>query len=128
MKQLLLMTAAAGLIGLGAAAVEAQTLGKVQAQASGVAQPNAPAAQASDRAHEVHRTLEAGDNPGYAYGRDDTRVQGDARAKARVKVDPRGRSRAATVSGARVKAQTPAAGATVKSKDRTETEAEPRLY
>jgi hypothetical protein len=125
MKTLLLITAAAGLVGLGAAAVEAQTIGQVQAQASGVAQPNAPAAQASDRAHEVHKTLEAGDNPGYAYGRDDTRVQGDAAAKARVKADPRGRSRAATVSGARVKADTPAADATVKAKDRTETEVTP---
>ena len=125
MKTLLLITAAAGLVGLGAAAVEAQTLGQVQAQASGVANPSTPAAQASDRAHEVHKTLEAGENPGYAYGRDDTRVQGDASAKARVKADPRGRSRPATVSGAKAKADTPAADATLKSKDRSEAEVTP---
>ena len=125
MKTLLLITAAAGLVGLGAAAVEAQTLGQVQAQASGVANPSPPAAQASDRAHDVHKALEAGENPGYAYGRDDTHVQGDASAKAGVKAGPRGRSRAATVSGAKARADTPAADATVKAKDRSETGAAP---
>ena len=129
MKNLLLITAAAGLVGLGAAAVEAQTLGQVQAQASGVLSPGA--AQEPNKAIEAHKSLEAEasvqkDKPqGYVYGDDDTRVQGDATAKGRVGADARARSRAATVSSARTKAETPAADVTVKSKDRSETEVPP---
>jgi opacity protein-like surface antigen len=79
MKRVLLTVASTALLAVSAGAVQAQPPGHAKGQGKVSAGAHGPNVHASGRAHDVHRMLDAGENPGYAYGRDDTRVRGDDR-------------------------------------------------
>ena len=79
MRRIVLIAGSAALLAIGAGAAQAQPPSHAKGQGKASAAAHAPNAHASDRSREVHRMLDADENPGYAYGRDDTRVRGDER-------------------------------------------------
>ncbi len=81
MKRVFLTVASAALLAIGAGAVQAQPPGHAKAKGKVSAGAHGPNVHASDRARDVRRMLDAEESPGYAYGRDDTRVRGGPRAR-----------------------------------------------